>query len=138
VSTHRLSTFLLVEDDEPVCELLGRMLQSSGRRILTTPDEQGALEHACATHIDLLLTDLDSSSALCVAERLRVLQPQLRVLYICAWSDDVLADQVKDADVVLKPFTLAELEAAVTRALDRPSTPHSAAAGGGALWRPTP
>jgi DNA-binding response OmpR family regulator len=139
VSAARLSTFLLVEDDELVCELLSRMLQTSERRILTAPDEQRALEHVCATHVDLLLTDLRGPSALDVADRLRVLQPHLRVLYMCAWFDDALADLVQDADVVLKPFTLAELEAAVARALDRPSTPPSpAAAGGGPLRRPTP
>jgi DNA-binding response OmpR family regulator len=139
MSTGRLSTFLLVEDDELVCELLSRMLQTSGRRILTAPGEQRALEHVCATHVDLLLTDLRGPSALDIADRLRVLQPHLRVLYMCAWSDGALSAQVENADVVLKPFTLAELEAAVARALDRPSTPPSpAAAGGGALRRPTP
>jgi DNA-binding response OmpR family regulator len=133
VNAVRLSTFLVVEDDELVCELLKRMLETSGRRILTASDEECALEHARERHVDLLLTDLGCPSGMGVADRLRTLQPHLRVLYMCGWPDDAMPARLQDADVVLKPFTLAQLEAAVARALDRPSTsPSPAAARGGA------
>ncbi len=34
------------------------------------------------------------------------------------WADDSASSELQNADVVLKPFTLAELEAAVAGALD--------------------
>jgi DNA-binding response OmpR family regulator len=118
VHTGRLSTFLLVEDDGLVCELLGRMLQSSGRRILIATGEEEALEHARETHIDLLLTNLGWSGAVDVADRLRRHQPHVRVLYMSSWFDDTRRVALTDANVVAKPFTLDELEQAVASALN--------------------
>jgi DNA-binding response OmpR family regulator len=127
-----LSTFLLLEDDELVCELLGRMLESSGRRILKATDDVVALEHARTAQLDILVTDLARPSAFSIVERLRALQPRLRVLYMCNWADNGMSARVWDASVVLKPFTVAELETAVARALNGGAVPSPAAVRGGA------
>jgi len=113
-----LSTFLLVEDDELICALLRRILLDAGRRILTATNAEQALRHANSTQIDLLLTDFGCPSGLAAADRLRASQPNVRVLYMRNWADDSASSELQNADVVLKPFTLAELEAAVAGALD--------------------
>jgi DNA-binding response OmpR family regulator len=112
-----LHTFLLVEDDELVCELLRRMLISSGRRILTATDAEAALRHADSTRIDLLVTDFGCTSGLAAADRLRAAQPEVRVLYMRDWTDNSPSAELRNADVVRKPFTVDELEAAVAGAL---------------------
>ena len=118
MSAGRLSTFLLVEDDELVCELLRRMLMASGRRILTATNAEEALRHARSTQIDLLLTDFGCPSGLATADRLRASQPDVRVLYIRDRTDRSASSELQRADVVCKPFTLDELENAVALALN--------------------
>ncbi|HXG02151.1 MAG TPA: response regulator, partial [Candidatus Binatia bacterium] len=61
-----------------------------------------------------------------VAERLRALRPELRVLYVSGYPDDVLAPHDLDgAERVLlsKPFTPEALMRAVRRVLDAAPQP---------------
>jgi CheY-like chemotaxis protein len=86
-------TILLVEDDAQVRQIVTRMLESFGYRVLATASgEEGlALVSDSAARIDLLLTDLvmPGFGGREVAERLRKHRPDVRVLYMSGYTADV-------------------------------------------------
>jgi two-component system cell cycle sensor histidine kinase/response regulator CckA len=119
---------LLVEDEDAVREVVRRVLERLGYRVLEASSGPRALELARRWdgRIALLLTDVimpemngAQLAATLVAER-----PDIRVLYASGYAADVLGPMGMasgDLDLIRKPFTPAELAARVRMALDRPS-----------------
>ena len=118
-------TLLVVEDEEPLREVAGRILSGAGYQVLCADCGETALELA-ARHqgaIDLLLSDVVMPGMLGkdLAERLVEARPGTPVLYMSGYAQPVLASQgTLDPGVVLleKPFTAADLLLAVRRRLD--------------------
>lgn len=120
-------TILVVDDQAPVRELVGRILSQAGYTILTADSAETALEIA-ATHdgpIDLLLSDivlpgLDGPS---LAQKLREEYPELALLYTSGFVKDAQMRQTlrdQRAWFVAKPFSpstllLKVLQVLVTR-----------------------
>lgn len=109
---HGTETILLVEDDPMVRQVAMRVLQQVGYTLLEATDGMDALcvAQRHGGRIDLLLTDMvmPQMNGTVLAERLRAVQPQLKVLFISGYSDDLPGQQglagQKDA-VLQKPFT---------------------------------
>jgi signal transduction histidine kinase/CheY-like chemotaxis protein len=118
-------TILLLEDEGSVRELAERQLTDRGYRVLAVAKCAEALELA-EQHdgpIDLLLTDvvLPQMSGPEVAERLGVLRPAVKVLYVSGYTDDALGGHgVLGPGIALltKPFTSAQLGRKVREVLD--------------------
>lgn len=119
-------TILLVEDDPGVRQLARQMLGQLGYTVLEAEDGAGALrlfeQHAAA--IDLLLTDvvMPQMSGRELAERLLAVHPDLKVLYVSGYTDDVVARHgLLEPGVALlpKPFTPDGLGRRVRAILDR-------------------
>ena len=112
---------LVVDDVEPVRVLVAEVLRQAGYEVEEYGDPQTALAQGgdpARGRIDLLVTDvvmpgLDGPT---LAERLRVLQPDLRVLFITGWPDRTSG---LPGPVLGKPFPHDELLRAVRRALVR-------------------
>jgi two-component system cell cycle sensor histidine kinase/response regulator CckA len=105
-------TILLVEDDPMVRQVAMRVLQQVGYTILKATDGMEALRVAQRHDgkIDLLLTDMvmPQLNGKVLAERLRAAYPQLKVLFISGYSDDMLGQPglAEQKDILLqKPFT---------------------------------
>jgi two-component system cell cycle sensor histidine kinase/response regulator CckA len=120
------ATILLIEDDDSVRALVREVLRRQGHRILEASRGVEALKICAAqgSPIDLLVTDrgLPDMSGREVARRLTALHPALRVLQISGYtSDHDFAPGEADSDVhfLQKPFTAAELTAAVRDLLAR-------------------
>ena len=118
-------TVLLVEDEELVRQLAGRVLRTAGYRVLIAGDGQAALALAEQTPetIDLLLTDvvLPQLSGRQLAERLLLLRPQLRVLFMSGYTDEAIAHHgvlIPGTRFIGKPFSIAGLTCKVREALD--------------------
>jgi two-component system cell cycle sensor histidine kinase/response regulator CckA len=117
-------TILLVEDDAEVRIFVNRMLVESGYRVLATSSGDEALELAGERRrIDLLLTDvvMRGLSGRETAERLRRLQPDVAVLYMSGYTDDVILRRgvlERDTAFLQKPFGSADLAREVRRVLD--------------------
>jgi CheY-like chemotaxis protein len=118
-------TLLVVEDEDALREVAGRILSGAGYRVLSAEGGAQALDLA-ARHdgaIDLLVSDVVMPGMLGkeLAERLVQVRPATRVLFMSGYAQPVLASQgTLDPGVVLleKPFTSADLLGAVRRRLD--------------------
>ena len=118
-------TILLVEDEEAVRALAARGLQQRGYKVLESTGPEDALQigEQHKESIDLLLTDvvLPRMSGRRIAERLGILRPGMKVLYISGYTDDsVVRHGVLEASTAFlqKPFTPASLARKVREVLD--------------------
>jgi len=119
-------TILVVEDGDAVRSLVCYMLVQSGYRVLEACDGRDALR-VCETHpepIQLVLTDLvmPHMKGAELAERLRRLRPELRVLLMSGYTDDPVVQRMgRDSVAFLeKPFTSVGLVEKVRQVLDSP------------------
>ncbi len=118
-------TVLLVEDDDAVRALTGRVLELQGYAVIPAPDGQAALELSRARpgKINLLLTDvvMPGISGPKLAEQLMAERPDLRCIFMSGYAASKLEGKnlVPGGSAFLqKPFTAAMLFRRVREALD--------------------
>jgi CheY-like chemotaxis protein len=121
---------LVVEDRDVVRDLTRDVLEASGFSVVAVPGGREALEAAASNEpFDLLLTDvvMPEMSGPEVAMKLRARHPELPVLYMSGYTDDVLNAHELSQDgtaFLRKPFGNAELVTAARTLLDsRPWEP---------------
>ncbi len=109
-------TVLLVEDDDDVRSLLCRNLKAHGYTVLEARDAAEALRLAavCQEPIHLLATDvvMPGMSGRQLADRLSVLCPQTKVLFMSGYTDDAILRHGVNRNgtaFLQKPFTVAAL-----------------------------
>jgi two-component system cell cycle response regulator CpdR len=119
-----MARVLIAEDDDPLRLLTARALKDSGHEVLTAVDGAEALDIVTREggRFDLLLTDIKMPLMDGIALALSVARdhPRITILLMTAYADQRERAAGLDAlihDVVLKPFTLAEIKAAVADAL---------------------
>jgi two-component system cell cycle sensor histidine kinase/response regulator CckA len=118
-------TILLVEDEDAVRRLARRALEMSGYRILEASHGGEALR-VCGEHggtIDLLLTDvvMPLMSGAELAEQLKPLRPDMRVLFMSGYTEDALGKHgvlAPETAFLYKPFTPDSLRRTVRETLD--------------------
>ena len=117
-------TILLVEDDDAVRRLASEILRRDGYEVIEMPGPEAALSAARERDgIDLLLTDviMPGASGRSLADALRQSRPELRVLYMSGYTDEVIAfEDLNEPGVsfLQKPFTPEALGARVRALLD--------------------
>ncbi|MGI9182210.1 MAG: GAF domain-containing protein [Longimicrobiaceae bacterium] len=121
----RLETVLLVEDESAVRSLTRRILERRGYLVLEASDVDEALGIRARYQgpIHLVLTDviLPGESGRELAERLSVLSPESKVLYMSGYTDDVIAQHgvlEPGTHLLEKPFSHALLLRRVREVLD--------------------
>ncbi len=119
-------TILLVEDEPGVRKLVRQMLVQHGYQVLEAGSgpETLALVKRYSGRIDLLLTDvvMPEMNGRELAEQLRNVRPNLKVMYMTGYTEDGAVRQgVATADVVClqKPFLPDTLARKVREVLDR-------------------
>ena len=124
-----MARILIAEDEEPLRALTARALTDSGHEVVTAVDGADALDIMTREggRFDLLLTDIRMPLMDGIALALSVARdhPKIVILLMTAYADQRERAANLDAliqDVVLKPFTLAEIKAAVADALAAPKT----------------
>jgi CheY-like chemotaxis protein len=122
-------TIMLVEDEASLKAITRETLEAHGYRVLEASGGNEAIEIArrVSEPIHLLLTDvvMRGMNGRVLAESLTAMRPEMRVLYMSGYTDDVIAHSgVLDARILLieKPFTAASLVSRVADALRRPET----------------
>ncbi len=120
-------TILLVEDEDAVRALARRALEGAGYRVLTAANGAEALAVAADHPVapGLLLTDLvmPGMSGREVARQVTERWPDLAVLYMSGYSDDVALRQDLDQPLLRKPFDIDTLLRHVGQALAGPPAP---------------
>jgi len=119
-----MARILIAEDEEALRALTARALSDAGHEVITAIDGADALEIITRENgrFELLLTDIKMPLMDGIALALAVARdhPRITILLMTAYADQRERAANLDAlihDVILKPFTLAEIKSAVADAL---------------------
>lgn len=120
-------TILLVEDENAVRKLFGRMLREYGYEVHEAQDGDEAVRlfQEMPKEVDLLITDvvMPEMNGRELADRLSEIRRDIRVLYISGYTRDFIDHhQLEDGamDFMQKPFSPHDLARKVRELLDRP------------------
>jgi two-component system, cell cycle sensor histidine kinase and response regulator CckA len=118
-------TILAVDDDRAVLGFVEEALRSAGYRVLLADGGRAAIQtfESSIDPVHLLLTDviMPDLTGPVVAERLRAVQPDLRVLFISGFHDADLVQRFvtrKGFTLLPKPFTVDALLRVVKESLN--------------------
>ena len=117
-------TILVVEDEPGVRSLAVEFLGRHGYQVLEADNGQRALELFAreGQHIDLVLTDvvMPGMNGPEMVEHLLALRPELKVLFMSGYTDDVLPhdSSFESFRLVQKPFSVEELIVKLRETLD--------------------
>jgi len=117
-------TILLVEDDDQVREVARQMLEMNGYVVLQSDAEDAVKD--CREYpgkVHLLLSDLvmPKINGRELAERLAVVRPDMKVLFMSGYTDNVIIDRgihTRGIALLDKPFTFESLLGKVRSVLD--------------------
>ena len=111
---------LVVDDEEPVRKFVGRVLRDAGYRITVATDGPEAIKIAENLDVlDILVSDLmmPQMNGDDLARRLRQDRPQLKILYLTGFSDNLFKERVmlwEDEAYLDKPCSIKSLLQAVS------------------------
>ena len=119
-------TILLVEDQALLGRVVHTMLEQSGYNVLLAATPAEGL-HKAETHagkIDLLITDmiLPGMNGRILAEKMKELRPQLKVLFVSGYAENVVSEDgylAPGMNFLQKPFTHDSLSGKVREVLDQ-------------------
>jgi two-component system, cell cycle sensor histidine kinase and response regulator CckA len=121
-------TIVVAEDADGVRTVMENVLKRNGYAVLQAHDGTGALElvQAHPEPIHLLITDviMPGMSGRQLADRLRHLRPELRVLFVSGYTDDaIIRHGMLEPGIAFlqKPFTPQSLTRKVREVLDGPA-----------------
>ena len=118
ISPTGTETILVVDDSETVCELIEILLCRVGYRVLTATSGSDALQIAETTlEIHLLLTNIEMPGMRgdTVAAQFATSHPSAAIVFLTSF--DRSTKSARPFEVLLKPFTVAELRDTVRHAL---------------------
>ena len=123
---HGVETILLVEDEPAVRRVEVRLLEAQGYRVVSASSGEEALRMIEDGHenFHLLLTDVvlaGGMSGPVLADRVRAVKPDLKVLFVSGYTKDVTILQgLREHSIALvqKPFTAETLGEKVRQVLD--------------------
>ena len=110
-------TILVVDDEDPVRELVRDALESEGYTVLDTGDPLEARRIATFQTVHLLLTDvvMPRMNGLELAERVEVASPATKVLMMSGFMTPAM--KASGRTILSKPFTIDALLGAVRESL---------------------
>jgi two-component system, cell cycle sensor histidine kinase and response regulator CckA len=120
-----METILLVEDDEEVRNVAGRILRRNGYRVLEAGNGAEALR-VCEDEdqtVDLIVTDIvmPEMDGTQLAQKIREKQPDARILFTSGYTEDAVVRQsflIPGEAFIEKPFTPASLAKKARELLD--------------------
>jgi signal transduction histidine kinase len=121
VEPRRTGRILLVEDNEEVGEFAENLLGELGHKVVRVRSGEAALEAALDNDYDTVFTDvvMPGMSGLELAEQLASLRPLLPVILTTGYSDEIAKSGAGGRPVILKPYRLETLAAAIDLVLAR-------------------
>jgi signal transduction histidine kinase/ActR/RegA family two-component response regulator len=128
-------TVLIVEDAEPLRDLICQALKTSGCNVLSAPEAQEALrvlnQHKGLIHI--LVTDviMPGMNGPALAKQVREMRPGIKILYMTGYSGEFVRSDmlIPGVSFIQKPFTPADLRRKIRKMLTEKPAAKSAVAG---------
>ena len=123
MAAERRSRVLIVDDEDSVLRFVDRVLREAGYQTITARTGEDAIDVASReAPFDLLLTDLMMPGMRGdeLARRLRQNDPDLKVLYLTGFADQLFAERQVlwvGETFIEKPVTMTALNEAVSLAL---------------------
>jgi len=118
---------LLVEDEDQVRVILKRILEDQGYQVLAASNGEEALAYSqdLDHDIKLMITDvvMPQMSGRELTERMMVVRPNVRVLYMSGYTDDAIVRHGlldESLQFIQKPFDSASIARKVREVLDLP------------------
>lgn len=114
---------LAVEDDENILDLIKKVLENFGYKVVTSTKPVEILKTVSDTKqkFDLLITDvvLPGMNGRELSESMQKLQPDLKILFISGYTADIISTHGLDSakNFLQKPFHISGLAKAVKKAL---------------------
>lgn len=119
-------TILLVEDDPEIRKSLKELLEKAGYTIIEAVDGEDGIRKFAAQRgeVQLLLLDviMPKLNGKETYERIRVISPKVKVLFMSGYTADVLSAKGmlhKELNLISKPFSLSTLSAKIREVLDK-------------------
>jgi two-component system cell cycle sensor histidine kinase/response regulator CckA len=105
---------LLVEDDEPVRDLIGRALRANGFEVVAAASGEEALDFEHNRHVDVLLSDviLPLQNGFEVANQIHARSPRIPIVFMSGYYDQAVAEAAHldiGSTILQKPFAMADL-----------------------------
>jgi signal transduction histidine kinase len=119
--TRRIGRILVVEDNEEVGEFAEALLGELGHKVTRVRSGEAALRAALDSRFDAVFTDvvMPGMSGLELAEQLAELRPRLPVILTTGYSDEIARSGAGGRPMILKPYRLETLAAAIDQGLGR-------------------
>jgi PAS domain S-box-containing protein len=123
----RPGKILVIDDEEPIAQLLEDALTGAGHSVEIAGSGREGVERAAAHEYDLVMTDLGmpDMSGWEVATEIRAQRPHVPVILVTGWGATLSHEEVERSGVsavVHKPFEIDELIATAGAVLGRPKT----------------
>ena len=117
--SHRQGKILIVEDNEEVGDFAESLLRELGHSVTRVRSGHAALEAARAESFDAVFSDvvMPGMSGLELAEQLERDAPDLPVVLTTGYSDEIAKTGTGGRPVILKPYRLETLAAAIDQVL---------------------
>jgi DNA-binding response OmpR family regulator len=120
-----MARILVADDNAEVAQFISRSLTRDGHDVVTVPDGKQAIDHMAREVFDLLITDvvMPDVGGLDVLRSLRKTAPEARIVAMSGGGRGSAAQYLELAQsfgatvTIEKPFSVAELNAAVAAAL---------------------
>jgi two-component system, cell cycle sensor histidine kinase and response regulator CckA len=105
---------LLVEDDDPVRELIGRALRANGFEVVAAASGEEALDLEPGRQVDVLLSDvmLPHRNGFEVANQIHARSPRIPIVFMSGSYDQAVAEAAHldiSSTILQKPFAIADL-----------------------------
>ena len=118
-----MHTILVVDDDRETCRFITELIAAEDRQVVSEQDPARAVQALRGNRIDLMISDINlnaSQSGLDLLRAFKVENPDGHVLLISGFGTlETAIEAVREGafDYISKPFNIAEVKAAVSRAL---------------------
>jgi CheY-like chemotaxis protein len=121
---HQAARILVVEDDPRVSRATVNALTELGHAPVAVASGSAALERLTEdSRFDLVITDvvMPEMTGVELAREVGARHPGLRILFVTGYVGDAgSVDELAGAELLRKPFTVAQLAGAIDRALPEP------------------
>jgi len=121
------ANILVVDDEQIVLNLVEDTLTDEGYTVTTTPSPREAIELVSQQTFDFILTDIrmPEMNGIELVKEIHRISPTTGVIFMTGYANlDTAKQAIKEGayDYIMKPFELAEIRQAISRAVEQKQT----------------